>query len=128
MNRYLTTNDEVRNLPLRGATLTQVRVASTYIDLIFEMSGSGTGEIRVEARGTVTASGDSRTSEAGPALGSSILSLLDAQVENVESDDLDLMLTFGQGRVLALHVDGSGYESYSVTLGGDTWVAIRSAE
>ena len=127
MNRYLTTPEDVRSLALAGATLTQVRVATSYIDLILELPGTGTAEIRVEARGTVTSGGDAMTTDAGPTLGSQVLSLLDTRIDSVESRGLDLLLTFGPERTLVIHVDHSGYESYSVTISGDTWVAIGAA-
>lgn len=127
MNRFLMTSGEVQSLPLEGAALMQVRVAATYIDLIFEMKDSELAEVRVESRGTLTASGNSRTVEAGPALGSEVISLLEAQVEHVRADGLDLVLMFDQDRVLAVLVDPSGYVSYSVNIGGDTWVAISSS-
>lgn len=128
MNRYLTSEADIRELPLAGAMVGMIRVATHYVDisLILPLT-SATGEIRVESACTVDdIEGGSARVPAGPELGRSLLPFLDAQVSTVDAQDLDLILEFTNGRRIQVHTEPTGYESYSVTIEGDVAVALES--
>ena len=127
-SQFIRSSDDVRHLPLRGGTVTQVRISATYVDLILELESGGSAQIRLESRATVSADRDSLTLDAGPALGVAVAQLMDRRVAKIDVDGMDLVLVFEGDHTLTAHVEKSGYESYQVTWSGETWTAIQDFE
>lgn len=106
-----------------------VRVASHYVDISLSLPGPAlAGEIRIESSCTVTdVGGSSVKALAGAGLGEALLPFLDTQISSVDARRLDLIVEFANGWRIQVHTDPTGYESYSVTIGGDVAVALEAS-
>ncbi len=123
-------NVTAESLSMDGATLVAVEVSAYQSTLFFETPEVGPlVEVNVESSAVVAHGADFRTKSAGDAkdagldLGRSCLDLIGKTVSTVESDDGDLIITFGDGWKIGILAEGP-YESYQVTVRGDV-VLVR---
>lgn len=126
--RHLVGQKDVKALSLAPARLTNVSVGEHSVDVTLSLADDLAAIIRIESGGGLTGQGlVPGDLEAGPELGSALIALLGATVTEQDAHGLDLILSFGEGRQLRIYVDGSGYESYEVSMGDETFVASRAS-